>query len=219
MIVNQIFDTCGLMVVKLEGINGIQPFVMEHTTKTCSENAVPLAWIVCGTIVIIALLVTMSLLAKKAMFYFHEKKVAEKNRNNQEEDRKNKQIAEYQSKIIEFIKEERLSIKKIKNDQIESTLKKAEEVSIIIDKTQTKINETIDKIDEQNTQNEANACGGLMIVLKEFAKKEESLKTEILGVKNSLNEIKTKLDTISGSVKLDYVNYLEGYIDIMGGKQ
>ena len=113
---NPFFDTCGLIIVKLEGVNGIQPFVMEHTTKTCSENAVPLAWIVCGTIVIIALLVTMSLLAKKAMFYFHEKKVAEKNRNNQEEDRKNKQITEYQSREIEFIKEERLSINKIKNE-------------------------------------------------------------------------------------------------------
>lgn len=203
---NPFFDTCGLIIVKLEGVNGIQPFVMEHTTKTCSENAVPLAWIVCGTIVIIALLVTMSLLAKKAMFYFHEKKVAEKNRNNQEEDRKNKQITEYQSREIEFIKEERLSINKIKNDQLEPTLKIIEEVFISINKTQTKINETIRKNEKQNEKDARNA-------LKELNEKEKNFETEMKKVKESLDEIKNKLDEIITSDKMDYIKLLDTFIN------
>lgn len=53
---NIVFDTCGLMVVKLEGVDGIQPFVIEHTTKTCiTWTGVVIAAIVCLAIVIIAI--------------------------------------------------------------------------------------------------------------------------------------------------------------------
>lgn len=51
-----IYDTCGLMVVELEGVNGIQPFVIEHTTNTCGNDAVTLAWIICGMIVFVSII-------------------------------------------------------------------------------------------------------------------------------------------------------------------
>ena len=60
--IDTIFDTCGLMVVKLEGVNGIQPFVIEHTTNTCSNDAVTLAWIICGMIVFVSIIVASVIL-------------------------------------------------------------------------------------------------------------------------------------------------------------
>ena len=119
---------------------------------------------------------------------------------------KNKQITEYQSREIEFIKEERLSINKIKNDQLEPTLKIIEEVFISINKTQTKINETIRKNEKQNEKDARNA-------LKELNEKEKNFETEMKKVKESLDEIKNKLDEIITSDKMDYIKLLDTFIN------
>ena len=50
-----------LLVNGQETINNLCPFVIEHTTKTCGQNAVPLALIICCTIIIVAIIAAISI--------------------------------------------------------------------------------------------------------------------------------------------------------------
>ena len=100
-----IFDTCGLMVAKLDGVNGIQPFVIEHTTRTSTTWAsVVIAAMVCIAIVCIALI------AARAIKGWHERKIKhEENLKSPQDSNPSKPTEktkdEYLKQLLEFLEE------------------------------------------------------------------------------------------------------------------
>lgn len=106
--VDTIYYKFDLLVNGQERINDLCPIVIEQTTNACGQNAVPLAWIICGAIVIISIVAALSIrgwqIRKNKFAKLDELKKENEELKNKDE---NSQISktEYAGKLAAFFEE------------------------------------------------------------------------------------------------------------------
>ena len=103
-----VFYKIDLLVNGHEKINDLCPVVIEHTTEVCCENAVPLTWIICGTIVIVVIIMALSLRG----WHIRKTKIAELDELKKENEKLKKanektkiSKTEYTGKLATFLEE------------------------------------------------------------------------------------------------------------------
>lgn len=106
--VDTIYYKFDLLVNGQERINDLCPIVVEQTTKACGQNAVPLAWIICGAIVIISIVAALSIRGwqiRKNKFAKLDELKKENEKLKQENDRTKISQTEYTGKLAAFFEE------------------------------------------------------------------------------------------------------------------
>lgn len=106
--VDTIYYKFDLLVNGQERINDLCPIVVEQTTKACGPNAVPLAWIICGTIVIVSIVAALSIRGwqiRKNKFAKLDELKKENEKLKQENDRTKISQTEYTGKLAAFLEE------------------------------------------------------------------------------------------------------------------
>ena len=106
--VDTIYYKFDLLVNGQERINDLCPIVVEQTTKACGQNAVPLAWIICGTIVIVSIVAALSIREwhiRKNKFAELDELKKENEKLKQENDRTKISQTEYTGKLAAFLEE------------------------------------------------------------------------------------------------------------------
>ena len=105
--VDTIYYKFDLLVNGQERINDLCPIVIEQTTNACDPNAVPLAWIICGAIVIVSIVAALSIrgwhIRKNKFAEFDELK--KENEELKKEKDKTKIIQTYTGKLAAFLEE------------------------------------------------------------------------------------------------------------------
>lgn len=196
---NTFFDTCGLMVVKLEGINGIQPFIIEHTSKTCSDNAITISHIVCVSVFLIVLLVCLTMLLWHLTSLNHKRKVAQNDRLALVLDKKFSLKQDYQSKALDYISTH-MTFKLIK-DAFENIYNS----SGILD---------FDKISKFKSYIDSNSIEKKSLYYRAIKDKfDEIVNANNKCDKQKLDEFKNYLDNKSPDlIENDYLNRIDNYI-------
>lgn len=106
--VDTIYYKFDLLVNGQERINDLCPIVIEQTTNTCGQNAVPVAWIICGTIVIVSIVAALSIRGwhiRKNKFAKLDELKKENEKLKQENDRTKISQTEYTGKLAAFLEE------------------------------------------------------------------------------------------------------------------
>lgn len=107
--VDTIYYKFDLLVNGQERINDLCPIVIEQTTNACGPNAVPLAWIICGTIVIVSIVAALSIRGWHIRKNKFAKSLDELEKENEKLKKKNDdpQISktEYTGKLAAFLEE------------------------------------------------------------------------------------------------------------------
>lgn len=105
--VDTIYYKFDLLVNGQERINDLCPIVIEQTTNACGPNAVPLAWIICGTIVIVSIVAALSIrgwhIRKNKFAKFDELK--KENEELKKEKDKTRISQTYTGKLAAFLEE------------------------------------------------------------------------------------------------------------------
>lgn len=105
--VDTIYYKFDLLVNGQERINDLCPIVIEQTTNTCGQNAVPLAWIICGAIVIVSIVAALSIrgwhIRKNKFAKFDELK--KENEELKKEKDKTRISQTYTGKLAAFLEE------------------------------------------------------------------------------------------------------------------
>lgn len=96
--IDTIYKTYDMLVVKPDGVNGVYPLIIEHTAKTCSDNAVTMVWIICGTCVILTIIIVAAMLLRRYSINKH----TERERKGEQDFGIKK---EYASNLISFLEE------------------------------------------------------------------------------------------------------------------
>lgn len=128
--------TNDLITEKLCKCNDALPIIIQQTKEPyCFDNAEMLAWIICGAVVVVTLLVVTGWLIRHKMDCCLEVLEAENKRKGQERERLIKLKQEYQAKVLEELKDEQTD-----NKLIEKRKKYIQELDDKIDELKNELN-------------------------------------------------------------------------------
>lgn len=105
--IDTIYLTGDLIAEKCCGCKEAWPIIIQQTKEPCCfDNAEMLAWIICGAVVAVTLLVVVGWLIRHKMDYCSKVLEAENKRKEQERDSLIKLKQEYQAKVLDELQAE-----------------------------------------------------------------------------------------------------------------
>lgn len=99
---NLLLQICDSTLIKMHESACHYPFIVEKTVNTSNPEITKM---VCGTIVILAIIAAITVLFWKLINFWAESSKAKRERKHKVEDVKREQIAEYRSKELDLLKE------------------------------------------------------------------------------------------------------------------
>ena len=111
--IDTIYYKVELLNARQDSLDALCPIVIERTAKTCCGDAVSLAWVICGAIVIVTIVVAAAVLLGQYLRNNHIEETGKEDhpdnngsqteeRKNELEDRNYKDKKEYIAKLIDF---------------------------------------------------------------------------------------------------------------------
>lgn len=211
-----VFYKIDLLVNGHEKINDLCPVVIEHTTEVCCENAVPLTWIICGTIGVIVFLVLLALIAWRLIGNYNTRKNNRLEWKNQERDRCYKLKQDYQSKVLDAYQQ---------NNKVSDYI---EEIGKVVDAMKAKNNTVSEYFEKTGVQIAAlNVCpegesqNNDQEILAKIKKIFEDEKNKTKKEEKELQEILDKISNLKGELEkvIDgYPKILKRYIDELNNR-
>ncbi len=101
---NLLLQICDSALIKMHESACHYPFIVENTVNTSNPE---ITKIVCGTIVILAIIAAITILLWKLISFWAESSKAKREREYEAKDVRREQIAKYREKELELLKEDK----------------------------------------------------------------------------------------------------------------